>query len=137
MLTKAELETRVARGVDYLDQHRPGWQDAIDLNRLCLASGCRCVLGQLGGSENSISWTRMLACDNDGYVGHWEAMRLLNSELHPADCGFVLEAEPRDVWRLLEDIWIEVIGRLQQAELVTPLLEKATEATETPLTVAK
>lgn len=40
------IETRVARGVALLDERLPGWVERIDLYKLDLASGCRCILGQ-------------------------------------------------------------------------------------------
>jgi hypothetical protein len=41
------IAARVARGAALLDEKLPGWADRIDLDRLDLASPCRCVLGQL------------------------------------------------------------------------------------------
>lgn len=41
------IPDRVEAGVRLLDERIPGWEDRIDLDRLELASACRCVLGQL------------------------------------------------------------------------------------------
>lgn len=41
---------RVERGATLLDEHMPGWEGRIDLERLNLASACDCVVGQLLGS---------------------------------------------------------------------------------------
>ena len=43
------ITERVERGAALLDEKRPGWLDLIDLDRLSIASACRCVLGQIGG----------------------------------------------------------------------------------------
>jgi hypothetical protein len=40
------LKQRVASGITWLDENRPGWLDRIDLDRLDLSSPCRCILGQ-------------------------------------------------------------------------------------------
>jgi hypothetical protein len=44
MVTVAQ---RVAAGAAWLDEHEPGWDQHIDLDRLDLSYGCNCILGQL------------------------------------------------------------------------------------------
>lgn len=41
------IPERVAAGAAFLDEHEPGWDSRIDLERLDLGSSCACVLGQL------------------------------------------------------------------------------------------
>lgn len=48
-MTTGAVEARVARGAAWLDKNEPGWEGRIDLAKLNLANGCRCVLGQLKG----------------------------------------------------------------------------------------
>jgi hypothetical protein len=43
------IDERVAAGAAWLDEHRPGWVDRIDLNTLDLGDGCYCILGQTDG----------------------------------------------------------------------------------------
>jgi hypothetical protein len=38
---------RVARGMAFLDRVMPGWETEVEVNKLNLSSGCRCVLGQI------------------------------------------------------------------------------------------
>lgn len=45
------VEQRVGRGAAWLDAVYPEWWTRIDLGTLDLAHGCRCVLGQLFGTE--------------------------------------------------------------------------------------
>lgn len=40
------IAERVARGVVFLDQVRPGWRDAISVDRIYLGSDTLCILGQ-------------------------------------------------------------------------------------------
>lgn len=40
------ITDRVAAGATWLDEHRPGWVDRIDLDTLELSDTCNCVLGQ-------------------------------------------------------------------------------------------
>lgn len=47
--TLPSVAERVAAGAAYLDQHQPGWDAQIDLDRLNISSACDCVLGQLYG----------------------------------------------------------------------------------------
>ncbi len=42
---------RVEAGARWLDGHRPGWVDRIDLDTLDLGDPCRCVLGQEFGED--------------------------------------------------------------------------------------
>lgn len=46
----SSIEERVAAGARWLDEHRPGWVDRIDLETLDLGDPCRCVLGQEYGN---------------------------------------------------------------------------------------
>jgi hypothetical protein len=39
----------VDRGVALLDEKVPGWRELIQVSRLAMSNGCRCVLGQLFG----------------------------------------------------------------------------------------
>lgn len=44
------IRERVEAGAAWLDLHRPGWWQQIDLAKLNVRHECRCVLGQLFGS---------------------------------------------------------------------------------------
>lgn len=45
-MTRPSITARVDRGVALFDRALPGWDDRIDLDRLDVASPCRCPLGQ-------------------------------------------------------------------------------------------
>src|SRR5437764_14197069 len=47
------ITRRVAAGAAFLDQEIPGWDRLIDLDRLDIGSGCRCVLGQINRNEDN------------------------------------------------------------------------------------
>jgi len=40
------IDDRVSAGAAWLDEHRPGWWQRINLETLDLGDPCRCVLGQ-------------------------------------------------------------------------------------------
>lgn len=40
---------RVAAGAEWLDVRWPGWAHEVDLLKLDMSSGCRCILGQTFG----------------------------------------------------------------------------------------
>lgn len=40
-------EQRVANGIALLDEHHPGWDTFIDLDRLDIENAYRCICGQL------------------------------------------------------------------------------------------
>lgn len=46
---RKNIEARVARGMALLDRARPGWHRRINLDRLDIADGRRCALGQTYG----------------------------------------------------------------------------------------
>lgn len=41
-----DFRPRIARGMEWLDQERPGWLDRIDMARLDVGCPCNCLLGQ-------------------------------------------------------------------------------------------
>lgn len=50
-VTVTDLDrTRAAAGARHLDEHRPGWADRIDVDRLDLGDAYACIIGQLTGS---------------------------------------------------------------------------------------
>lgn len=63
------IQERVLAGSAWLDEHRPGWVDRIDLETLDLGNGCHCVLGQeyhgfssgLVEVDSSATWPRTAA----------------------------------------------------------------------------
>ncbi len=61
------IAERVARGVAWLDETRPGWAERVDLDRLDLASPCRCVLGQEFGDYFEIVWSDGAPPDTQAY----------------------------------------------------------------------
>jgi hypothetical protein len=52
------IKERVAYGVRFLDSVEPGWEDKVDLVKLNMAAGDRCVLGQVFGDyyDAAIKW---------------------------------------------------------------------------------
>ena len=65
----------VERGALLLDDNMPGWADKIDLDRLNIAVGSLCILGQLFSPEVEEDWmgfsqgmTRLLGDENDTYA---------------------------------------------------------------------
>lgn len=57
---------RVQAGAKFLDKHKPGWWQDIDVKRLNLGSPCRCILGQLYHDFNEgIEWLRDIDFDTD------------------------------------------------------------------------
>jgi hypothetical protein len=63
------IAERVARGVAWLDEKRPGWADEIDLTELVLSSPCRCILGQLYGDFDKVSVRGPMAKGFNAYGG--------------------------------------------------------------------
>jgi hypothetical protein len=89
------VANRVAAGAAWLDQDEPGWDARIDLDRLDLSSGCRCILGQLDG----------------GFGDGMEARSL--SLVRAAQLGFTADWDSpldlRDEWAALTAAWRDLI----------------------------
>lgn len=106
-VSEEEVQERVTRGVDLLDEKFPKWLDAIDTSELAMESVRSCVLGQVCGGYD---------------VG------LMELELTDDDCweyGFSLTREEmrenwssggsRSNWLLLRDAWADVVQSRQEA----------------------
>jgi hypothetical protein len=50
LYTERRCQKRVERGIRYLDKHKPGWRDEVNVETLDLSHGDRCILGQCYGS---------------------------------------------------------------------------------------
>jgi hypothetical protein len=48
--TREFFHANIARGMEWLDEHMPGWSSRIDVETLDLGEPCRCVLGSLDGN---------------------------------------------------------------------------------------
>lgn len=124
---RAELVPRVKQGMAFLDEHKPGWVEEIDLGRFDIDDGCRCVLGQIFEEE---------AAGDGGYAGYTYACHkvwpeVLNGHDKPSQYGFSIEPgryiNANDdryqqlAWQVLDEIWIEEIGRRQRQVVEQPV----------------
>jgi hypothetical protein len=71
------ITERVQRGAALLDEKVPGWDDEIDLTRLNINDGSRCIGGQLGRRRGKAHF----------YAGMMEALGLVTPSSR-ADHGF-------------------------------------------------
>lgn len=69
-LPSSEVPTRVAAGVAFLDEHRPGWwrPGNFDLDRFALADSCRCVIGQIYSAEQGCSYLSFDDAVGEGWL---------------------------------------------------------------------
>lgn len=113
-MNRETYDTRVRRGAEFLDEHRPGWASRIDLETFCLTDPCECVLGQVEddyykGLAN-LGLPSGIPSDFDGRFGIYK-----NDKAH--DLGFfensLLEndCDPhRDRrWDDLHETWVAII----------------------------
>lgn len=111
------ISARVQAGAAWLDQHVPGWVADIDLNRLDLASPCRCILGQIHGGEYP---TMGEIPGEDGRPANWTTNRTaLGFECSPARDGEKPEvwlARTHDEYAALTAEWTRVITACRDAE---------------------
>lgn len=94
----ADCLARVKKGIALLEQqHGPNWADHIDLNTLDLASGFRCVLGQVYGTFGD-GITQLWGTDPE----HWP------SKDEVAEHGFyehTVSYEDTDRYKPLDAAW--------------------------------
>ena len=93
--TAETVEARVARGAAWLDSEQPGWERRIDLATLDLQDSCRCVLGQVFGTE----------LHHDGF--RWA----LSNLTVPAVIGLGFDEPPfaAPSWEELDEAWIALL----------------------------
>ncbi len=97
------LREHVERGAVFLDEHEPRWWKRIEEERLQLASGCDCVLGQLfEAGEHETPFGRALYEIRGGLDWDWAAAH-----------GFLLgdHALVYGAWRDLDALWLEAIAQ--------------------------
>jgi hypothetical protein len=121
------ITERVAAGAAFLDEHNPGWEGAIDLEKLDLGSGDRCILGQTCPMETLTAWLGNAPTDLDDfeYAYHAQAQALtgLPSRGYRGDLeewaaarGFnVSYNEPSDTYDALTREWKRVITERRAA----------------------
>jgi hypothetical protein len=103
------VEERVARGADWLDAVYPEWWTKIDLGRLDLGNSCRCVLGQLFGTEDARGfdagfWVATEMARIAGLNGEWAAG-------HGFQTTFVDDNGVHTGYAALDEAWIVEIKR--------------------------
>lgn len=65
----ASIQERVAKGAAWLDEVRPGWRDAINLDALDIGSSCDCVCGHVFAADTDCDSGFGFALDNLGIAG--------------------------------------------------------------------
>jgi hypothetical protein len=77
-----DFTAQIALGMAWLDEHRPGWAERVNVETLDLGDPCHCVLGQTGDlpdgdsyrsvvSANGLAWGKARAFRG---VGDWDAL---------------------------------------------------------------
>ena len=104
------LDERIDKGVAWLNANVPDWLDRIDLDRLDLASGCRCVLGQLFAHVVDELGTE------DGFTAVWQSDSTLVPHLTSKETethGFDL-ATNDEGYMALTEAWHDRIEALRE-----------------------
>lgn len=113
-----DIETRVARGAQLLDERMPGWENKIDVENLMLENECACVLGQLEGcfwKGAAIALSVNEASDN---CSKWN---LLDAT---AEYGFSFGFCGAADWNALTTAWRTLIEQRRSVVTVRPEAEQ-------------
>lgn len=86
------IQERVESGAAWLDEHRPGWVDRINLDRLIMSSKCGCILGQVDGDY----FETIKAFNVDAERAEEAAVLLGFQASHEGTYGY---GELEDAWR--------------------------------------
>lgn len=93
---------RAFKGMTYLDQHKPGWVDLIDTDRLDMIHPERCVIAQVYGSY----WAHC--------AGQGDFWNNVPSHHEVYDYGFNIDPEDHDYltypYKVLTEIWVALIN---------------------------
>jgi hypothetical protein len=113
---------QIAAGMQWLDSVRPGWFLRTSLDRLNLATGCSCILGQefrREGEENRL--------DGFGYVMEFYCM----SWVRCGELGFYLKGDMSGIkysdWQILTEEWKEAIQERRLVHVMSQMLQEQTE----------
>ena len=92
------FEGAIAKGIEYLDEHEPGWDQVVDVDRLNMGWGDSCVLGQLDRArEPEEEWS--------GYNHYLHTRRL--SSFWAEEHGFLVDESMGNgdpmVWRRIKE----------------------------------
>jgi len=97
-----DLELAVNDGVDRLDAFYPEWPNEIDIDKLDMANGARCIIGQLFGDYLDGINTLGLDFFSEDDISH-------GFNLPPGGDG----TAPATEWRKLTDLWIAEIREIR------------------------
>jgi hypothetical protein len=112
-ITEAQVQARVQRGAEYLDEVDPGWHARVNAQTLELEDGQHCVLGQLhGGFRLGLGRSQVLSLSS--------APR---ASLSPVAYGFKCVEGVSEAWQardyeLLTAAWREAVRRRQRQDLL-------------------
>lgn len=118
-MNQLTVRQKVQNGIDWLDEHAPGWERRIDLSTLNLYRGCDCVLGQVFQEEAKESGWSSSEEDTlriDAYL--WATNRWI---LAVYSLGFV--GTSHSEWVLLSREWRERIKQRFDSGLLSDLKE--------------
>ena len=113
-ITLDDARQRARRGAEYLDDVDPGWHARLDPDRLVLADGACCVLGQLHGDFRL----------GLGRAAIFDLSSAPRASLSPVELGFLCVQDVPPAWQdqdyaLLDQAWQEeIVQRRPLAALV-------------------
>jgi len=110
-MSKLPIPERVDNGIRWLDEHRPGWDQVVDLARLNLARCDACIIGQLCAPHPGLSYNDVICEPGLGTFALKEAEAMflfsMTRRLNYREAirlGFTLE-ENNGQWNLLQREW--------------------------------
>lgn len=124
MTTEIDYEARVAKGIALLDEKVPDWADRIDLDRLDVAHGGRCVTAQVSGATY-VEGMRLLGLEHDAYATGSYTDHGFMAEGWDAE-GMPPGYAQMDGYAVLNPIWHREIAARQEAADETDNTEETT-----------
>ena len=99
-MDEIDYASRVAKGVQWLNENHEGWRDAIDTDTLDMGSDHTCIIGQIHGEFHDLYRPLTWMADHGFYLTGEEIAG------GPEDDWSLNHA---DMYSLLKDAWLNVL----------------------------
>ncbi len=86
------IKERVQKGMEWLDEHQPGWLSLADESSLKIDDNCHCILGQVFGNYH---------CKRTEDIAYNTREQL----------GFTLCGADNEYWDMLQEEWVRQIKK--------------------------
>ena len=103
---QGEIKLRVRAGMALLDEERPGWRDAINLDELDLQSCYKCILGQV--FNEFMTGCSILGIEGEAYSYGFDVDWQVTVEWNDVEVSDEMQEEV--IWNAYKETWVQEIS---------------------------